>query len=475
MLNLQSVSLPSESPRLRWLPQSAPEWMAVLLALAALLFGGGPKGTGDAIVHVLSALAFGVAAWQTARNAAGTDATFFSRLVCGLFVLAALVMAAQLIPLPASFAAGNPQRTQVLSDLALAGITRDAWPLSLDRWGTVRSLAALMSTFAVFALARSLPVEGRLRTLRILGAATLLCALLGFSQAAAGVHAWRAWEQGNNSGATGFFANRNHYATLMAMWVPLSLALGIGARQARRASEAGFWFAAFVIFILSGALSFSRTGLALLLLTVAVSLPLLTLTFGRRGSLVARLVPLFAVLVAALGIYVYAAPGLLARLERDPLEDLRWQYLQYGLDTARAYWPWGSGLGSFPYVYAPFEPVTAMVNTVARRAHNDLLQTGIEAGLPGLIVLALWSVTVLVLVFRNAFPGKASATAASAASAAAAAAHHEGTASVVLRVSGLVLLVPFVHSLVDYPLRTFAVAGLFGLVLAIAVSPRKSH
>ena len=469
MLNLQSVSVPSESPRLRWLPQSAAEWTSVVLTLAALFLGGGAKGTGDAIIHTLSALAFGMAAWQMGVNTPTpkSHSTLWSRLVCGLFVLAALVMAAQLIPLPSTFAAGNPQRTQVLRDLALAGITRDSWPLSLDRWGTVRSLAALMSTFAVYLLLRSLPLEGRLRTLRILGVATLLCALLGFSQAAAGTHAWRAWELGNHSGATGFFANRNHYATLMAMWVPLSLALGIAARHARRTSESGFWFAAFVIFILAGALSFSRTGFALLLLTVAVSLPLLTFAFARRGSLLSRLVPLFAVLVAALGIYVYASTGILARLERDPLEDLRWQYLHYGLDTARAYWPWGSGLGSFPYVYAPFEPVTAMVNSFAARAHNDLLQTGIEAGLPGLVVLALWFVTVLVLMFRNAFPGKSTAAAADN--------HHEGTASLVLRVSGLVLLVPFVHSLVDYPLRTLAVAGLFGLILAIAVSPRGSH
>ena len=79
----------------------------------------------------------------------------------------------------------------------------------------------------------------------------------------------------------------------------------------------------------------------------------------------------------------FAWDGLMRRLDADPLDDLRWQYLRYGLDAMQAWLPWGSGLGTFPWVYAPMEPLAAMGPTFAERAHNDLLQIAIEAGIPG--------------------------------------------------------------------------------------------
>ena len=59
----------------------------------------------------------------------------------------------------------------------------------------------------------------------------------------------------------------------------------------------------------------------------------------------------------------------------DVADDLRWQYLQYGWQVAKASLPWGSGAGSFREVYAPFEPVGVMREVHALHAHNDLLQS----------------------------------------------------------------------------------------------------
>lgn len=79
----------------------------------------------------------------------------------------------------------------------------------------------------------------------------------------------------------------------------------------------------------------------------------------------------FVTFVAAGMISIYAWSGLSTRLELDPLQDLRWQYLQYGWDAAKAYFPWGSGPGSFRYAYAPFEPLSKMGDVYALHAHDD--------------------------------------------------------------------------------------------------------
>ena len=116
---------------------------------------------------------------------------------------------------------------------------------------------------------------------------------------------------------------------------------------------------------------------------------------GGRDAAVARsrhLLPLFALAVAVLGIATYAWDGIVARLAQDPLDDLRWQYVHYGMDALRAWLPLGSGFGSFRFVYAPFEPIGAMTYVYALHAHNDLLELLIEGGVAaGVLCLALFA------------------------------------------------------------------------------------
>ena len=120
--------------------------------------------------------------------------------------------------------------------------------------------------------------------------------------------------------------------------------------------------------------------------------------------------------------------------------------MQYGVQAAAAYLPWGSGLGSFSAAYAPFEPVAAMTNVYALHAHNDLVELAVEAGIPGLILL-LALLGLLVAGVRKALTDRTSPDA------------------IMLAVL-IAVLMPLAHSLVDYPLRTLAVSSLFALVLA---------
>ena len=94
-------------------------------------------------------------------------------------------------------------------------------------------------------------------------------------------------------------------------------------------------------------------------------------------------------------------------------------------------------------------------------AHSDWLQLAFETGLPGLLIAAAGLIGLVVAAFR-AFRGLETA-------------RKRGIArrpSPWLWFRRLVCMVPVLHSFVDYPLRTHAVAVLAAVLLAyIAAAP----
>jgi O-antigen ligase len=151
----------------------------------------------------------------------------------------------------------------------------------------------------------------------------------------------------------------------------------------------------------------------------------------------------------------YAWQGIVQRLEQDPLDDMRWQYAANGIATLRAQFPLGSGFGSFRDAYAQFEPVAEMGRSFALHAHNDVLETAIEGGLPGALLLIAGIGLIAWAAIKTLASRRQAGSLAIAASIAAA--------------------VPLLHSLVDYPLRTLAIATGFGLVLAVLFAPAESR
>jgi O-antigen ligase len=429
-------------------PDTAAEIAAALLLTAALLAGGGSRGVGDAIVHLaaLPAMLLAIVRW---RWAPASRAQRVLAVVCASAIALAVL---QLLPLPHAIYGMLPARSVVLADLSQAGQLHGWLPLTLDRWGTVRALLALVVFASFWVLACTLTSPARLRLLKLALVVATLTALLGYAQSAAGTYSLlRPYDYHHPIGAIGLFANRNHFACLMAMLLPFSIALGVQAQARRRAPLALAWYSVAAMLFLAAALSFSRTGLALACATAlgGVLLPSRAGAASEQAS-IRRWAPLAAIGVAIAGIAVYARDGISQRLQQDPLEDLRWQYLRYGWDAAQAYLPWGSGWGSFKSVYAPFEPVGAMREVFALHAHNDILETLIEAGLPGFVLLVTLLVTV-ICVTRKSLIERSSHTS-------------------ILGAAAIAAFVPMVHSLVDYPLRTHAVAVVFALVLSFLLA-----
>lgn len=425
-------------------PEIVAEAVAVALLLAALVFGGGPHGLGDGIVHLVAcaALMLGSLRWRNAGANGPQRALLF------LLVAAAVLVALSLVPLSAALFASFPGRADVLADLQAAGAAPAWLPLTLDPWGSVRALLALLTFTAMWLLVSTLAQASRVRVLQWALLAGGVLALLGFAQAAGGANAPRAFAFHHEQGAIGLFANRNHFGTLMAMLVPFAFAAAVAARSQRTRLPPPAWFTLATLLALAGLLSFSRAGMSLVLLSALASLLcVLPATQGGR----ARWAGALAFGVAAIAAVQVGWPRIAARMEQDALADTRWQYLDYGLDTLQAWLPWGSGLGSFRWVYAPHEPVGAMIGVYADRAHNDLLQVGIELGVPGLALIAALLAVLAWAWLRNLRAERANHAAQRPWLAAAA----------------IAVAIPLLHSLVDYPLRTLACAVVFALAAAV--------
>ena len=435
---MSSVALPS-------LRQDTAAFVcAALLIAAALLFGGGPRGMGDAVVQLamLPCLALAVMRWNRA------DATRWERAFAVWCLCVLALVALQLMPLPPALWSSLPQRASVLADLTQAGVASDWRPMTLDAWATVRAGVAFVTFAATWCLCTTLGTQVQRRLLLVALGLGVALAFFGFAQAAAGPQAVRFYTFHHPIGAIGSFANRNHFADLLAMLLPISLAFAAQAQREMRATAAAWAFAATAVLWLAAALTFSRTGF--LLASCALALSAAILWWPRAGMSRRWIAPVFAIAIAVLAVGHYAWDGLMQRLAQDPMDDLRWQYLRHGLEAMHAYLPWGSGLGTFPWVYAPLEPLAEMGSTFAERAHNDPLQIAIEAGLPGLALAAAFILLTGIKAARSFLIWRAQPL------------KDDPIQSVI----AIALAVPLLHACVDYSLRTLAVAVLAGVLLS---------
>ncbi|KIQ97497.1 O-antigen ligase family protein [Lysobacter sp. A03] len=419
--------------------------VAATLLVVAMIFGGGSRGTGDAVVHLFAvpALWLGVMRWR--RH----DATGLQRAFLYLFLAAIGVALLQLLPLPASWIGALPLRHEVLADLAAAGM-HSAWlPMSLDPWATARALLAIASTLAMWLLCCTLPTRVLDRLLALAAILAVPMVLLGFAQVAGGnrvdlhVHAFQ-----NTGTATALFANRNHFASMLAMLLPVAMVLAHGAQRAHHKPAAFAWYATVVLLLLGAAMTFSRTGVLLAAVAAAATGAMLLLSangaatsWPRRHAGMA-----LTLLVAGVAVANYAWSRIIDRFDKDPLGDRRWDYIAHGWTAIKGYLPWGSGLGTFRDTYAPFEPIDAMINNYALHAHNELVEIALETGLVGLALIAAF-LALLLLAVRRGLISRPDGVKLPVAAA-------------------IAITVPVAHGLVDYPLRTLTVSVVFALLLA---------
>ncbi|HKW64844.1 MAG TPA: O-antigen ligase family protein [Candidatus Acidoferrum sp.] len=247
----------------------------------------------------------------------------------------------------------------------------------------------------------------------------------------------------------GPYVNRNHFAGLMELLIPLALVpLVLGKVRRERLAVVGL-FAVMPISALF--LSASRGGIVSFLVQFALLVYLLL----RRRGLAKSLLAVSAVLLAALMIVTWLGVGRI--LQR--FSSMQTLEVTEGKRAAMRRGAWhifldhplaGTGLGTFQIVYPPYE--TLYDAKVVNHAHNDYLEALAENGTLGGLCCA-WFLGVLLFksfpLFRQrdfSFPG-------------------------VLQLSGIVACAGFlVHALVDFNFHIPSNLWLFLLMAHLATT-----
>lgn len=374
-----------------------------------------------------------------------------SRLSVIILATTAAVPLLQLLPLPPEVWSSLPGRADAALALELADIEPTWLPATLTPDRTWRTFLAVIPPVAMF-LGFGLCAPGtRLRFIYLLLGFVVFSIVVGTAQLASGAGQLYPWPTTTLGTVVGFFANRNHLATLCLVSLPFASV--IGARVLRTRTRSGnltLWLTILFItmVILSLGVIRSRMGIALAAPTLAASLLAAWVASGggRPKPLLLGLVGGAGVAVGAL--LIFALGPLIARFDTAGAREGRFENWPLVAEAANTYLPLGSGLGSFDSVYRSVEPLERLDATFFNQAHNDYLEIWLEAG---------WIGAALIIAFFIWFARRAWT----------AWRERPGQERDLQRAATIAIGVVLAHSAVDYPLRTETIAVIFALCCAI--------
>jgi len=401
--------------------------LAVLVALGPLPFGAVLGWT-----TALFAACFGLLLLVTAISYLAAPrrlAVGCGRIAAagGLLALPALL---QLVPLPSWLLEKLAPATA--SFYALNAVDGERWrPLTQDPAATIAALLWLATCIAAAVLVAALFDSRSVRALvLVLLAIGVLEAFYGILEYLSGRNQIFLYEKRYYlDSVTGTYINRNHFAGLMVMLLPVGLAwlLARAGRQADSSNpstlrqrllalaDSGLnqtvLLALAVAMMGTGlALSFSRAGVTLGLLTMAVVAGIQSWTSPHRrfrrsraewywvgGLLLLALIPL-----------AIRGPGRLATVAEDVPEELRSEAGRTAvwaatLKMAAEHPVSGTGLGTFGQAFGRYRPME--VQSTYTHAHQDYLQwfaeTGVIGALAGLAVVAGLALTAVQALKRS--------------------------------------------------------------------------
>lgn len=421
-----------------------------LYLFLCLVLGGSAQGIWGNMALQLIGVA--LLAWcAAARGDRAVTAGARELLILAMLTLA--LIAIQLLSLPASLWTALGGRAPIADGYRVLGLQMPTLPISITPQATFDALLALIPPLALFAAIVRLQAYRPSWLVASLVAGTIAGTLLGALQVTSADYAsspWYLYEESSFGVATGFFANGNHMGILLVVTLPFLAAVFASIRSANRQRQSAILLvlACVALMTLVGIVlnrSLAALGLALPVLA-ASALMLIPRRSGARRWIAALVTLLLAGAVTAL-----ATSSASTGREAATSIQTRQEMFSTTAKAIRDFMPLGSGIGSFRSVYQLYEDPASVTNIYVIHAHNDYLELALETGLPGvllIIVFLAWWVRGTWHVWRYSDAGPY-ARAASIASAAI-----------------------LVHSLVDFPLRTAAIAAVFAACLALLAERR---
>jgi O-antigen ligase len=424
--------------------------------LSISLFLGGASAAGPAANALLQVAAVIVILWMVWRARAPflpQEARPLAWIVL-LFVALGLF---SLVPLPVGLWTSLPFRDEVAAGFRMIGVTLPAIPLSLAPNTTVASLLSFLPPIAMFLLAVDLSSDERRQlALTLLGFAALSIIVGTFQLMGGPQSPLRPYAITNPNSPVGFFANANHQGTLILCALPFAgvlAARGATGRSRSRKTGSAIISLATALFIAIGAAISGSSAVYGLFLVAAFATLLIYFRdiggrIGRGWSIGAAAILLLFVAFAIRG--PLSTEQLSSSLAEDPTS--RRVIATTTVEAIERSFPVGTGLGSFSTVYRRFQDPNVVTGTFVNHAHNDYLEIALETGGAGLLLIfafVAWWLVRTVAVWRA-----------------------DGTGQATARAGSIIVLIVLLHSIVDYPLRTAAIAVVIAMGCALLVPVR---
>jgi O-antigen ligase len=403
------------------LSDQASEWDKYLLGsvlFIALLIGGGTASGlySDALIEVAALVA---AAAALSRPSSQTIPAWIFLVL--LLALALLVL--QIVPLPAGLVAG--MRPDVL--LGAPWLPGHMRFISVGVGRTVECLLYVVSVAAFFLAVMRLRPEQVYGLLPFFFMGVICNGLAGAIQ----------YSLSDDIAIQGFlpftinaglFANRNHFAALLFVAIPFAVYHGLFRGHLL---SGALGLAALLLLLLAAG---SRAGILIGLAITIISVIFLSARSRLSGVGI-------VVLFIGLAVYTIGAWTKIDSRVVDP-DFGRSEFARTTIEGIKQNWETGVGFGNFQKAYQIYERKEMIFSAYVNHAHNDYLEIFFEGGIAAAVIVGLYAVFLL----RFAFGGRRDRLQKAA----------------FLSVSFLL-----VHSLVDYPLRTLALAMTFAYMNAI--------
>lgn len=469
------------------------------MVVAAFLLGGGARYdiVSLVVLRPLSVLLAGYALYIYLTNShlKNSDRRLSTPLLC-LLALGGWILV-QMIPLPPFIWQNLPGRGIVAEIDAMRGAP-DTWrPLTLSPSRTINSLFAMFVPLGVLLLVGVIKQKYVDWLLLILVGLGFASALVAMGQVLGPVDGPLYFYRITNAGLpVGLFANRNHHAVFLASLVPLVayIVMCDERLKIRMTPRLAILLVALLFMVVLTFMTGSRAGSLLIAGAVVVLLlfaaqrlrikpeprkiALRKGVAGKSGAL--RLVGLaryvttlrryaipitvvIAVLIVGLTLQLSDSEAIARLNENDTNAEVRFKTLPYVADMAWAYLPFGSGFGSFEFVYKIIEPDALLTPSYFNQAHNDFLQIIIEGGIPALAILAVF----LWWLAKLAVPA---ATAAWQVQGKTPNAERIWQLAAVL----LAIVICLLGSIADYPIRTPLMMSYVALLTGVATRTKQS-
>lgn len=391
--------------------------MGVVLIVALLIGSSATRGLISTTIVQILALALLPAAVDWSRPSAYWPA------VTALVVAGLALIVLQLLPLGSVFALHPEANAQLGLPAPLA------WTTVWER--TAEALLFVGPSVLIFLVLGRFDENGFNRLLPFLYLGVLANVVFALVQFAARAGAELSPGYLPYEAAAGFFANQNHFATLMFVGIPLVVYQFVVIKKP-------LWsLAAIAVFVLACFATRSVAG-------VFLSLGCALVSYAFIGRVSARW-RIGLVLLALVGVTALAFnPANILQVQADdPLDRMTiWRNTIAGIE---AYLPLGSGFGTFDLIYPQFETVADVQSSFINHAHNEFLELLLEGGIPAAALLLLYLGLIVAAMLRLPYSPLRWAA---------------------LCGLGFVLI----HSAVDYPLRNISMALIFAVLNAIVFS-----